>query len=605
VRVAVALLLALPLAGTHAAAATVAERNSRVLFVSNRGEALAYPSVYSVSIDGGRAVVVARRARSPVVSPNGRRLAFLRGADIALADLAHPGRARVLARARGRWRDVYDLSWSPAGNAVAFTGVADNVRTLWIMRVGARRPLRVAVVDPVGVDVSGITWSPDGERIAFARAVPVGHRFRISLAVANVSTGRVRAIPSTGGGGEPAWSPDGRRIAFVVWNRDRYTLTLVRPDGSGRRSIAREACNPEWSPGGTRLAVSLCDGPGSGVGVLQLRGGGVRWLVRDAYGATWDHRGAWILARQRTDLVAFDPRVVGRRRLLKRGTRVFSLLENERPSPVLGTGRVLFTAVDHPRGRTGLYTVAPDGGGARPFGASFDHQPSWSPDGRRLAVVRDEHVVILDRRGTLQRILARGGSPAWSPDGSRIAFAHDPDGDEWHDPTLFVIPSRGGESRELGLGGDPSWSPDGDRVVVGRDDGELWIYPTEGGVPTQVTHVGDASVSCPSQSASDPAWSPDGRTIVYVHTWANCFARGVERLAILDLSTGVTRPLVRGRESEFELAPTWSPDGRFVAYEEHIGDGLTAIARVRSDGTGHRFLYKGPGEAFSPTWAPA
>jgi Tol biopolymer transport system component len=90
-----------------------------------------------------------------------------------------------------------------------------------------------------------------------------------------------------------------------------------------------------------------------------------------------------------------------------------------------------------------------------------------------------------------------------------------------------------------------------------------------------------------------------------VHTWANCFNRGIERLAILDLATGRTRTFVRGRDSEAELSPTWSPDGRFVVFEEHVGNQFATIARVRKDGSGHRVLYAGPGEGFNPTWAPA
>lgn len=50
--------------------------------------------------------------------------------------------------------------------------------------------------------------------------------------------------------------------------------------------------------------------------------------------------------------------------------------------------------------------------------------PSWSPDGRRIAFVRGGDVWTLDvKRGKARRLTFRGGkSPAWSPDGRRIAF---------------------------------------------------------------------------------------------------------------------------------------------------------------------------------------
>jgi TolB protein len=433
--------------------------------------------------------------------------------------------------------------------------------------------------------------------------VRVGDGYRHSIAIANLVNGRVRDVPSTGGGDQPAWSPDGRRIAFVISSLAGDALMLVRPDGSGRRKVGHDGCSPEWSPDGTRLVVHQCSG--GAVGVVRLESGELRWLTKDGrFEGTWDPRGARLVGWQDGQLVALDPSTIGRRRVLKAGTKTFPL-EPERSAIVRTSGRVLFSAVDHPHGPTGLYTVGPDGSGLREFGAVFRGEPAWAPDGRLLAVVLGGRIAIMDARGKVQRVLTSGDSPAWSPDGTEIAFIRYVGAGQALAAHLFVIASRGGAARELGEGADPSWAPGGDRIVVGRDDGELWVYPAEGAEPTQVTHVRDRSVECPSESASDPAWSPDGRKIVFVQTSANCFNRGVARLAVLDVATGATRRFVNGWESDIELAPTWSPDGRFLAYEDHVGNDFATIARVRADGTAHRTLYGGPGEAFTPAWAPS
>ena len=549
---------------------------------------------------------MARRAHLPVVSRDGRRLAFVREPNIVVVELAHPGREQILARGgRGLYR-LEDLSWSPAGDALAYTVTQNGGRrALWVVKRSTARPMRLAELDTnIGLPPDP-TWSPDGTRLAFARAVRVGDDgdYRISLAIANLVNGRVRDVPSTGGGDQPAWSPDGRRIAFVVSSLAGDALMLVRPDGSGRRKVGHDGCSPDWSPDGTRLVVYACSG--GAVGVVRLGAGKLRWLTKEGrFEGTWDARGASLVGWHDGQLVALDPSTIGRRRVLKAGTKTFPL-EPEPPAMVRSGALVLFTAVDHPRGLTGLYTVAPDGGGVREFGAVFRGEPAWAPDGRLLAVVLGGRIAIMDARGKVQRVLTSGYSPAWSPDGTEIAFIRYVDAGETLVAHVFVIPSRGGDARELGEGADPSWDSLGDSIVVGRDDGELWVYPAAGAEPTQATHVRDTSIACPSDSASDPAWSPDGRKIVFVQTSANCFNRGFHRLAVLDVATGATRLFVKGWESEFEVAPTWSPDGRFLAYEDHVGNDWPTIARVRADGTSHRTLYDGPGEAFTPAWAPA
>src|SRR5579864_2252187 len=107
------------------------------------------------------------------------------------------------------------------------------------------------------------------------------------------------------------------------------------------------------------------------------------------------------------------------------------------------------------------------------------------------------------------------------------------------------------------LVGGADWSPDGKRVVFmsnisGRNN--LWVVPTEGGWPTQLT-VSD-------QRQAEPVWSPDGKWIAYQSDYD-----GDEQwdIFIVSPTTGQVVNLTNTRDVA-EEDPTWSPDGRYLAY---------------------------------------
>jgi hypothetical protein len=101
----------------------------------------------------------------------------------------------------------------------------------------------------------GPVWSPDGRRIAFARALDRGQLPDIWIADAGFR--RTCRVTFTSGFGErePSWSPDGRRIAYVreggIWVLDIARGTSFRISEAGVRDA-----DPSWSPRGDGIAFS-------------------------------------------------------------------------------------------------------------------------------------------------------------------------------------------------------------------------------------------------------------------------------------------------------------------------------------------------------------
>ena len=99
-------------------------------------------------------------------------------------------------------------------------------------------------------------------------------------------------------------------------------------------------------------------------------------------------------------------------------------------------------------------------------------------------------------------------APAIAPDGRHIAFVTDADGHT----QLRLMRDDGAEGRilvgGLELRGTPAWAPDGQSILCADDrDGtpRLYSIPLKGGAPAQL--IAEYSV--------DPSWSPDGRFLAY------------------------------------------------------------------------------------------
>lgn len=209
-----------------------------------------------------------------------------------------------------------------------------------------------------------------------------------------------------------------------------------------------------------------------------------------------------------------------------------------------------------------------------------DLQAVWSPDGSKLAVVRQAGegtvLVVMNADGTGARRLTnpvtfadgRRSSdylPAWSPNGKRIVFSSDrATGQE---PEIHRIDADGTDLRRLtrtrAFVGDfhPTWSADGKWIYftserVSYFNQEIYRMRPDGSGVQRITRTGDVDDGAPDVA-------PDGTRIVFNSMRAN----GTQDLFTMNPDGSRVRPLGTPTDAgRDEVFPKWTADGGRVLY---------------------------------------
>jgi serine/threonine protein kinase len=402
------------------------------------------------------------------------------------------------------------------------------------------------------------SWSPDGKSIAYLREVN-GTRQIFTRSLDSSASTQVTSSPVPRD--SPFWSSDGRRILHLA----RGNLWSVSAAGGEPQLVLEDVAFATISPDGRTLAFLRGASPSRSLWLTPIDRLNPQRYATAPFPATFTFSRSLEFSRD--------------------GAHVAVLIE---PRQGAAAANELWI-VPYPSG-----TPRRVPGTAPYFSGDAGGRISWI-DNRHIAIDgqppdgQGSHLSVIDiDSGTVWPVTSGSNeewSPSAAPDGGRVAFVS---GNEDSDLIQISLDTLAAETL-LATARDerfPTWARDGGRIVYTtntRGGPEIWVRNLrEGSAAPIVTR--DSSGLGEWQTISRPSVSPDGQRIAY---------------DVVGATHGVwVSPIAGGRgvpldaASDDQHSPSWSPDGRWIAYQRlfagTVGNRQDALRRRRARSTGRR-----------------
>lgn len=423
--------------------------------------------------------------------------------------------------------------------------------------------LRAALLPPPDTSFlpSSFAISPDGSRLAFAAMDRAG---KTALWIRELSAAAAQQLDGTEDASFPFWSPDNRHLGLFshrklktidigggpvrvladapsghggAWSRDDVILfapsvagPIFRVNANGGapnqvtpiRTKSQSHSMPAFLPDGRAFLFYVfrsiqADAFGNGVYVGVGDSQTPKLISPDLNGNVAFSSGYLFYVRDRS-LIAqpFNPG-----RLQFTGSSLTIADQELEPGrtfshsafAVSDNGVIVFQSARDSPAR--LIWFEPSG---REIGALSDsvfRDPSFSPDGRYLAVASDDAhnakycIRVFDLKRNVSRRLTEPGNasrPVWSPNGKEITYA----ATQGKVSYLYQIPMDGSAPPRTLRSGTvmlPNhWSP----------DGHLVFQTTDSGLPSLETYLASDGSVAPFAAGAEAQFSPDGKWIAYI-----------------------------------------------------------------------------------------
>jgi Tol biopolymer transport system component len=547
--------------------------NATIVFCSDRdGD----NEIYLMDADGGNIVQLTFNSyeeSGAMCSPDGRRIAFVSGRDgnseIYVVNVDGSGLERLTNDS------LEDLgpSWSRDGTKIAFTSDRDGDREIFVMNSdgsGLQQLTQNTATDGFQ------DFSPDGSNIAF-------HSDRdgtLDIWVIDSDGANPHKLPNMAGRNfMPEWSPDGTQILFESDRHGPLELYIMDADGGNLRRLTytfSDNHEPDWSPDGSQIMFASFQGGDYDIMLINADGNGL--VNMTSASAAMDWAPSW-----RPEVI--DETTNGG------GTGMLAYCNQPVSAPDIHE----------------IYTIHIDGTQKQQLidaAIGLNHH-EWSPDGQTMAAVGyvdastwsiytfDADGSNLTRRTHTASVL--DNEPTWSPDGTRLAWGRMYPS-EGYRAEIWIMNADGSGQHANGEAGDGvRWSPDGTRLLYHKElaNTDIWTCDVEGGNEQQLTiSVGDNV---------EPDWSPDGSKIAFVSA-----RDGNYEIYVMNSDGTAQRRFTNNGVSEF--SPTWSPDGTLIAFARDVtGGSRWEVCVMDSSGENvRRVTYSPPDRtSINPDWEPA
>ena len=519
-------------------------------------------------------------------SPDGKKVAFCSKDAICVVSVA-PETARPTSPAKklldggtyGRYTGWVHPSWSPDSERIVFARSdrenPGKSRGIWTLSVrdGALIQITDAGRDPI--------WSPDGKTIAYKRR---GENFPIR---------ETYLVPAEGGKPRKisieqgrllfwSWSPDSKWLVYMLGKKlqffniaDERVFEIIPPEGLGEFF--------SWSPDGKKMLFCRSSYDYRAVlKVVSASGGSSielgRQLTLWPYDLFWSPDNKIIITEGEDE----D----------KEGNTVLWII------PLLGGDPFPLELNVSVPGKHNVHSLSSD---CKKL--LFAVRQSDTTDDLYVAPVSLE-----DARNTSAAVMAFSGlvrdprygftdSFSWSPDGNKLAVIH-----KWD---LWIAFSNGDEpiqiTKTLENESVPKWSPDGKMIVYHsyhseKKEQSLRVISVSGGETTKILDVpltGTVSVTGYPRKYTY-AWSPDSKEIALLSRTAGYgkqgmpFSRDEGQISAISVADGKTRQILDLNEQTMDQAYgiRWSPDGRNLGLLgwKSVGDPTNQILIVPADG---------------------